>query len=121
MSHNPPRVWFTDKDAERVAREVASRPRPRWQHLGELCEWIRTRAHANKRVILAPDTALIVAGHLEVAHAKPTRDEIALMICKRGASGRCDAPCYDCAGRANMVARAYGCRFPGRATGTGEP
>lgn len=72
---------------------------------------MRKRARAGMRVILAPDTAMIVAGHLETAQAKPTRDEIAFMICRRGEASRCQEPCYQCTGLANVIMRAYGCRL----------
>lgn len=115
MAHNPPRPQGLSSEATaRIAEQVAHRPKPRWQNLGELCEWIRKRARAGMTVHLASDTAMIVASHLETAHAKPTRDEIALMICRHGEAQRCQEACYECRGKANIVMNAYGCRLDDR-------
>jgi len=115
MSHNPPRPQGLDSDATaRVMCEIAppqpATPAPRWRDLFELACWISTRAHMGKRVILSPRTAHVVAGQLRTCHEKPTRDEVALMICGRGEENRCQEPCYTCRGRANIVVNAYGCR-----------
>jgi hypothetical protein len=77
------------------------------EELIELACWISERAHTGKRVILSPSTAHVVAAQLSTAHAKPTRNEVALMICRQ----RCASPCYECTGRANIIVNAYGARL----------
>jgi hypothetical protein len=114
MAHNPPRVWFTDEHARDVARSAAKELRQaaqNWRDLKDLAGYIGQLARLGEHVTLTPRTAHIVAAQLETAAAKPTRDEIALMICRRGEANQCQEPCYDCRGRANIVVRAYGCRL----------
>jgi len=111
MSHRPGRPQGLDQsEAERIAREIDRRRRP-WGDLAELSEWIARRARAGRNVILSPWTAGIVAAHLEKAAAKPSRDEIALMVCRLGSRDRCKEACMECTGRANEIVRAYGCRL----------
>ena len=115
MSHNPRRE--PGLRPEQVARVTESLAREasvpaedrRWRDLFELACWISERAAAGKKVILSPSTAHVVAHHLIKCHEKPTRDALALMICKRGETNRCVEACYDCRGKANIVVRAYGC------------
>lgn len=114
MAHNPPRIWYTSEHARDVTRAAAAQLRreaQNWRDLKELAGYIAQLAQLGERVTLTPKTARIVAAQLETAAAKPTRDEISLMICRRGEANRCDVPCYDCRGRANIVIRAYGCRL----------
>ncbi|OCX12721.1 hypothetical protein QV13_24290 [Mesorhizobium hungaricum] len=119
MSHNPRREpgLRPDEVARVAASLVRETPAPaenrRWRDLFELACWISERAAMSKRVILSPPTAHIVAHQLSKCHEKPTRDEVALMICRRGEGGRCDDPCYECRGKANIVVAAYGCRLDG--------
>lgn len=79
-----------------------------WKNVADLVYMMRACARDAKPVILSPGTALVVAAQLDKADAKPTRDDIALMICKRGQRHRCEAPCYECRGKANVVVHAYG-------------
>ncbi|MBN9243370.1 MAG: hypothetical protein J0I98_11300 [Mesorhizobium sp.] len=117
LSHNPKRPEGLDSAAAaKIAGEVDRRrpepaPNRRWRDLFELACWISGRANAGKRVILTPATAAIVASRLVAEQSKPTRDEVALMICRRRETERCEEPCYDCRGRANIVVSAYGCRL----------
>lgn len=118
MSHNPKRPAGLDgaataKVASEISRNIppVAAARPRWRDLFELACWISERALMGKRVILSPGTAAIVASQLRTCHEKPTRDEVALMICRHGSRGRCETPCYECRGRANVIVRAYGCRL----------
>lgn len=116
MSHGPRKEpGLKPDEVARVAASIAKeRPAPieerRWRDLFELACWISERAAMGKRVIMTPATAHVVARHLSQCHEKPTRDEVALMICKRGEINRCAEACYDCRGKANIVIRAYGCR-----------
>ncbi|QDB99688.1 hypothetical protein [Mesorhizobium sp. 8] len=117
MSHNPKRPEGLDSAAAaKIASEISRRqpepaPSRRWRDLYELACWISGRANEGKRVVLSPATATIVALKLAAEHEKPTRDEVALMICQRGEANRCTEPCYTCRGRANIVVQAYGCRL----------
>lgn len=115
MSHNRRRP--RGLDAEATAQIAATITRERraqsvpWRDLADLAAGIAEHAREGRNVRLTPATASIVAAQLEVAAAKPTRDEVASMICSRGQAARCETPCYECRGRANIVVRAYGCRL----------
>lgn len=118
MAHNPPRRLFSDDPEKmaRLAREIEPRKTPappdrRWRDLFELACWISDRAYLGKHVRLTPATAHVVAGQLRTCHAKPTRDEVALMICRHGEANRCQDPCTSCRATANIVVGAYGCRL----------
>ena len=87
--------------------------RQNWGTLTELAAALMKRGRAGGHAVLSPQTAYLVGIKLATAEAKPDRDEIALMICLRGESRRCAAPCFECRGRANSVVRAYGDRVPG--------
>lgn len=76
-----------------------------WSTISELAAMILARADDGKRVVLNPDTARSVAINLQATAAKPTRDEITLMIC-----GRCAQPCTGCRAKANVIVAAYGAR-----------
>lgn len=64
MSHNPPRVWFTDADARAVERAVA-RKLAQWSTIDELADKMLARAAQGKRVVLSPGTAEFVARALK--------------------------------------------------------
>ena len=114
MSHGPKRQPGLSPEGAASLLASLDRPQPlppredrRWSDLFELAVWISERAHTGKRVILSPTTAHVAAAQLAVAHAKPSRNEVALMICRQ----RCAAPCYDCTGKANVIVHAYGARL----------
>ncbi len=116
MSHGPRKEpGLKPVEVARVAASISvEKPKPteerRWRDLFQLACWVSERAAMGRRVILTPDTAHVVAHLLSQCHEKPTRDEVALMICKHGEVNRCVNACYDCRGKANIVVRAYGCR-----------
>lgn len=77
----------------------------RWKTDTDLYESIRARAEAGKQVVLSPDTALFIALRLrDAAKEKPTRNQIARLLCV----GKCEELCIGCIGSANKIARAYG-------------
>ena len=80
--------------------------RDRWPTMEALAEAIYASAKARKLVVLTPDTASLVAGALRRSGAKPTRDEIATMICRSRKCG--ETRCYNCTGLANVIVEAYG-------------
>lgn len=118
MSRNPSRSPFLDSEqtasiAESIrlfAGQTLSGER-NWRDEAELAARIAYRARLGKKVVLSPATAAIVAEHLRTAAAKPTRDEVAMMICRLGESNRCVEPCYSCKATANVVVSAYGRRL----------
>lgn len=62
-----------------------------------------------RRVVLSKSTAYIVAARLQQEGGKPTRNEIAQMVCGRSS---CPLfPCYECTGKANVIVAAYGERL----------
>jgi hypothetical protein len=75
-----------------------------WQIEKDLAALLLARSRRNRPSIITPDTAVLIADALMHQGDKPTRNEIALMLC----SSRCTAACYACMGRANIVAAAYG-------------
>jgi len=85
-----------------------------WGTLAELAASLIERGKAGRRVVLSPQTAYLIGIKLQTADAKPERDEIALMICRRGQAELCSEPCFECMGRANIVVRAYGQKSPAR-------
>lgn len=117
MAHGPKRPQGLDgKATAQVAASLKlEQPAPpaerRWRDEFELAVWMSDAAHMGKHVRLTPATAQIVACHLSTIAAKPTRDEVALMICGRGEAGRCQEPCTTCRGKANIVVQAYGMRL----------
>ena len=56
-----------------------------------------------------PDTARRVGHRLLTSQAKPSRNEIAKVIC----GIKCGQPCYGCIAKANAVVDLYGERGPG--------
>lgn len=85
-----------------------------WRTLTELAHFLIARGQAGREALLSPATAHLVGIKLETAEAKPDRDEIALMICRRKETDRCSEPCFECKGRANIIVRAYGHTTHGR-------
>lgn len=80
-----------------------------WKTETDLAALIMQKVNANKRVTLSPETALFVSLQLTQVSTKPTRNEVALMICRW--KEKCSAPCYECMSRANVVVAAYGQRL----------
>lgn len=78
----------------------------KWSTLSDLAAMIIARSAAGKPVRLAPDTARLVGAKLMTADAKPTRDEVARLLC----SQKCVEPCYYCKAKANAVVQVYGQR-----------
>ena len=64
MAHNPPRVWFTEKDARAVRLAVARKQR-QWSTLDDLADKMLARAAEGKRVVLSPGTAEVVGRALK--------------------------------------------------------
>ena len=81
--------------------------RRNWTTLTELAELLIARANAKKPVSLTPDTAYLVGLKLMTVDTKPTRDEVAMLLC----SSKCSDPCFTCRGTANIVVRVYGERL----------
>lgn len=79
-----------------------------WNTEKELAELMLARANAKKRVVLTPDTAMFVGMKLMTVSEKPTREEIARILCK----AKCETCCYLCIGTANEIVHAYGFRLP---------
>lgn len=69
---------------------------------------ILARSHAGKTVRLNPETAYLVGLRLMTADTKPTRDEVARMIC----DSKCERLCVPCTFKANAIVRAYGQGHP---------
>ena len=82
---------------------------PDWSNEAELAMLLIVRGNEKRGVRLEPETALLIGRRLMQAQSKPSRNEIAKMIC----SGmRCTKPCYDCTAKANVIVSAYGERDP---------
>lgn len=81
-----------------------SRP---WTNEKDLAALLLARAHAGRRVILLPDTAMFVGVKLMTVAEKPSREEVARVLC----NSKCERPCYLCTGIANRLVRLYGCRL----------
>lgn len=77
-----------------------------WKTEKDLAAMLLVRASTRRRVVLAPETAHFVGLKLMTASEKPTRNEIALLLC----TSKCSTPCYACTGKANVIANAYGSR-----------
>lgn len=84
--------------------------RPNASSPTELSAALIERGRAGREVRLSADTAFRVGLWLRHIETLPTRNEVAMMICRRKEAERCAAPCYECAGRANKVVAAYGLR-----------
>ena len=114
MSHNPARPKsLDDKALALIAGQVEAKKKiaRSWEDLADLARQMNAKADAGMQVVLKPDTAKLIAFHLSICHVKPTRDEVALLICRRSSREACDQPCFECAGRANAVVNAYGFRL----------
>lgn len=77
-----------------------------WRNEKELAELLIARANRKRKVTLTPETALFVGLKLMTASEKPTRDEVAKLLC----NSKCLQLCYNCQGTANMIVRVYGHR-----------
>ncbi len=77
-----------------------------WRNEKELAELLIARANGKRIVSLTPETALFVGLKLMTASTKPTRDEVARLLC----SSKCQKLCYNCRGTANLVVEVYGQR-----------
>lgn len=76
-----------------------------WKTEADLAALLLARSAAGRKVVLSPETAHFVGLKLMTASAKPTRDEVAKLIC----ASKCAAPpCYGCRGLANIIVHAYG-------------
>lgn len=75
-----------------------------WNKLSDLAAMLIVRARQRKKVVLLPDTAHVVGLHLMTAAAKPTRDDVAALIC----DSKCRELCIPCILKANLIAAAYG-------------
>jgi len=63
MSHNPPRIWFTDEHKRELVASLARRPK--WHTVEELARLIEARAAQGWNVVLTPGTADYVARMLK--------------------------------------------------------
>lgn len=77
----------------------------KWSNIEDLASMILERARSGKQVTLASDTALFIGLKLQQVDAKPTRDDVARILC----NARCVEICYMCTGKANEICAAYGC------------
>lgn len=84
----------------------------RWTDEKDLASILIARGNSGRPVRLNPDTAVFVGAKLMTAAEKPTRDEIARILC----SSKCGKLCCTCIGKANVVVRAYGHRLDPPAT-----
>lgn len=75
-----------------------------WRDQEELAELLQQRGRTNRKAVLSPSTALYVGAKLEKESTKPTRDDIARLLC----DSKCKDLCYSCLGRANIITQAYG-------------
>lgn len=75
-----------------------------WSTVAELGGMIVAESHVRKRVILNPDTALLIGLKLMTADAKPSHHEIIGLIC----DSKCERPCIPCTFKSNAICRAYG-------------
>lgn len=81
----------------------------KWSTTKELADLILAKANAGKTVTLSPDTALFAGMNLERVDAKPSRREVALLLCT--SKSKCSEPCTGCIGKANPIVRVYGQRL----------
>ena len=80
----------------------------KWKDEAELAHMLVTRAQAGKETRLLPATAYFIGLKMLAVSSLPTRDEVAMVMCK----SKCEKPCYDCRSRANIIVRMYGERMP---------
>lgn len=81
----------------------------RWKTVEELATMIAGRGHAGRTVTLAADTAIFVGAHLSTVAKKPTRNEVARLMCRNS----CQELCVLCVGTANKICNAYGSNIEG--------
>ncbi|KQV36454.1 hypothetical protein ASE37_24690 [Rhizobium sp. Root268] len=81
----------------------------KWKTIEELASMIAARGHARKTVTLTSETAIFVGSHLRTAATKPTRNEVAKIICRNS----CSEMCVLCVGLANKICNAYGNNIEG--------
>lgn len=79
-----------------------------WRNEKELAELLIARYNSGRNVVLSPETAHFVGLKLMTASEKPTRDEVAKLLC----TAKCQKLCYNCQGTANLIVRVYGQRVP---------
>lgn len=78
-----------------------------WKSETELALMLIQRGHFERRgAYLTAETANFVGLRLMRNQEKPTRDEVAKLLCQR----QCTNRCYECTGRANVIVSAYGFR-----------
>ena len=78
--------------------------------VNDLAMTLIARGEDGRHVKLTPATAYRIGLLLRTSDAKPTRDEVAILICRQKSTDRCKEPCFECCGRANEIVRAYGQR-----------
>jgi hypothetical protein len=76
----------------------------RWTSEKDLAAMLIVRGHEGRQVKLSADTALFVGLKLITVSEKPTRNEVARLLC----SCKCGDLCYACLGKANMIVNRYG-------------
>jgi hypothetical protein len=76
----------------------------RWSNIEELANMILERGRSGNQVTLTADTALFIALKLQKVDSKPSRNDVARMLCK----GQCVDLCYLCTSKANEICAAYG-------------
>lgn len=76
----------------------------KWTTINDLANMILERGRSGRTVTLSDETAFFVGLKLQQVDAKPTRNELARMLC----SGRCSELCYSCLSKANEICAAYG-------------
>lgn len=77
-----------------------------WTTEADLAAILLKRANERRGVRLTHETALFIGLKLMTASVKPTRDEIARIIC----TYKCAELCFTCTGKANEIVQAYGHR-----------
>lgn len=55
-----------------------------WKSESELAAMLKARGMAGRKIVLSADTALFVGLKMETASKKPTVDEVARELCRRG-------------------------------------
>ena len=81
-----------------------------WADEAELAKMMLARARQGKRVILRPETAAVAANALLCQASFPTRDDVALLVCRL----QCKTACASCIMTANAICNQYGARLSKR-------
>lgn len=76
----------------------------KWSSIEELANMILERGRSGNRVTLTAETAYFIGLKLQKVDAKPTRNEVARLLC----GGKCADLCYACISKANQICAAYG-------------